>query len=497
MRIMRCSAVLLVLIGLSAPPLTAGGFEYGGIGTKARGMAGAFRAIADDWTAAYYNPAGYAYAIDNQLGAAIGLFHLRHELNPNYLWGGEYETGVYNGQTNFNRHEVLSVPSGGFVVRLPVWGETVFGLSGYQPFDNNITWELFQPLQAYNDELSAPEDQYRNNLDIVAFQLTAAREFAEEKLALGVGLQLLRGDLLFNNIIFRDHPLASQPGWDPAIYDRPRENITMFSHNDGRGWGFGLSAGALWTVTEKVKLAATMRVPFDVTIDGRMRSEFYMPDDSSLWRWHESPQVRNVGSVGQLFLSGSIVSVEGDFETKLQLPPAISLGVAFAASEKLTMALDAEYTFWSRFEGLEFSYSNQVVPTGPADTSLVARSFFTSNLSFPIDWDNAAKAMLGASYEFDTYLTLLAGAAIDQSPARNTSRFTPLFVDTGTKYAFSGGFVAHIERWDLGLVTTYVHHPDLEVETPGDFGAEEDFVTFPGEYRADVFETLLSFNYRF
>ena len=90
MGIVRFAAILLAIVAVVSLELSASGFENSGVGTKARGMAGAFRAIADDWTAAYYNPAGYAYAYDNQLGGNVALVHWRNELVPRYKWGEQW-----------------------------------------------------------------------------------------------------------------------------------------------------------------------------------------------------------------------------------------------------------------------------------------------------------------------------------------------------------------------------------------------------------------------
>ncbi len=97
----------------------------------------------------------------------------------------------------------------------------------------------FSPIRAYNDSVDSylPADQYRNNLDVVTFQVTAAREFIPEKLSIGIGLQLLRGDLMFNNVNFRTTPMTEEP-W----VDEPYRNVPELSRNDGNGWGFGLNA---------------------------------------------------------------------------------------------------------------------------------------------------------------------------------------------------------------------------------------------------------------
>ena len=131
-RIAVTSVLALALLGSS---ILAAGFENTGVGVKARAMGGAFRAVADDWSAAMYNPAGYAFLEDNQVGGNAAFLHLRNELTPNYRIDGQYELGVFNDVTMYNQHEVLSNPSAGIVLRLPVWGETVFGFSAYQRFD--------------------------------------------------------------------------------------------------------------------------------------------------------------------------------------------------------------------------------------------------------------------------------------------------------------------------------------------------------------------------
>ncbi len=495
MGIGKFSLLVLAILVIFTTGLMAGGFENGGIGTKARGMGGAFRAIADDWTAAYYNPAGYANILDNQVGGLYSFVHYRNEIVPNYKWDDTYETGIYNDRVNYNDHEILSNPAAGFLVRFPVFGETVFGLSAYQPFDYNITWELFSPIQAYNDTVNLPGDQYRNNLDVVAFQLTAGREFSEDKLSLGVGFQLLRADLLYNNLYFRDNPLMSStdPTFD-LFQDRPYDKIPEWSNNDGYGWGFGINAGMLWKLNEKFDLGGTINVPFSITIEGDAVNKFYMPKNNTFLQDNLDYYL---GTVEHLFLAGKPVVVKSDFEAKLDLPTSLGLGLKYQASEKLTLALDVEYTLWSMFEGLTFEYTNVTGLVGPADSSALAKNFFSTDLSAPVEWENTAEFMLGAMYDYSSIFTILGGLGFDQSPARNETQFTPQFVDNGNKTNISLGVIAHLDRWDLSLVSIYQKQPDLNIEGLDGYNADGVVERFPGDYKAETYETILSFNYRF
>jgi long-chain fatty acid transport protein len=491
--------VLLGILALSATAL-AGGFENNHVGLKATAMGGAFRAFADDWTAAYYNPAAYALIPDNQFGANAAFLHYRNEIVPNYRRTAgptQLETGFFNDRSIYNPHEILSNPSAGLVLKLPVAGESVFGFSIYQPFDYNINWELFRPLTTYGGNYSLPKDQYRTNLDVVAFQLSAGREFQEEQLYLGLGVELLRADLIFSELSFRDNPM-------PAPFDdRPFELIPQWSKNDGYGFGLGFRTGLLWKANEKITVGLTGHLPFDINISGdSTQLNFYLPDvaDTVALRTAGYP----LGSIGYLFGTGAQINALAEFETKLKLPASAGIGLAFAVTEKLTVALDAQYTLWSKFEGLDFEYSNFSQISKLVDTSFLvdgSDTTYTSdwvkqNTSHPVDWKNTGRVMMGAQFEATTLFTLYAGGYADQSPARNATQFTPNFVDTGDKYGFSGGVMFHIKEWDFGFASTYTSYPDLTIaaiDSDGDGTAD----SLPGLYKAEQFETVLSFIYRF
>ncbi len=491
--------VLFVLLVLTMAAL-AGGFENNNVGLKATAMGGAFRALADDWTAAYYNPAAYALIPDNQFGGNAAFVHYRNELIPNYKRSSAtdaYETGFFNDQPIYNPHEILSNPSGGLVLRAPVAGETVFGFSIYQPFDYNLTWTLFRPLTAYTNGLSLPADQYRTNLDVVAFQLSAGREFQEEQLYLGLGLELLRADLIFTEIIFRDNPM-------PAPFDdRPYEVIPEWAKNDGSGWGFGVRGGLLWKPAKRINVGLTAHLPFDITISGDSSNlNFYLPQVADTVALRAAGYT--IGTIGFLYGSGARINALAEFETKLQLPPSAGIGVAFDVTEKLTVALDAQYMLWSQFAGFNFEYSNFSQISRLVDTSLLidgadttyTRDWVTQNTSHPVDWKNAGRVMMGAQYQVSSLFTLHAGGFLDQSPARNATQFTPNFVDTGDKSGLSGGFMFHINEWDFGIASSYTSYPDLKItalDSDGD-GLDD---SFPGLYKAGYYETVLSFIYRF
>ena len=491
----RFLVLLLAIIALFSMCVGASGFEVSGVGSKAMGMGGAFRAIANDWTAAYYNPAGYAKILDTQLGSSNGFLNYRYELDPAYLWGDQYESGIYNDQVNYNNHQIISNPSGGFVTRLPYFGEIGAGLSVYQLFDQNNTWNLYDLPIAYNSQLTLPDDQFSVNLDVVAFQFTVAKEFNDEKLSLGLGLQLLRADLIYTNIYFRDNPYYDPTTFNP-IAVRPFDKVTQWNKNDGNGYGFGLNFGMLYNVNEKLNVGVNARVPFKITVNGRSALEFYMPLVSQL----DSSAIddpNQLGTAGNVFVAGNKVVDSADFEVELQLPSSFGIGLAYQVNDKLLVSLDAEYTLWSKYEGLNFLYSNHSGLTGAADTSALVNDFLTSDVSNPVEWENSGKIALGISYDVNNYFTLLAGGTDDQSPSRINSQLSPQFIDTGDKYTFSGGLTWHYRQYDFSFVTSYTTYPELTTTDLVDLNADGLYDNFNGFFKAESYETVFSFVYRF
>ena len=483
MGILRYSAFLFLLLMLTASLALGGGFAFDGIGVKARGMGGAFRAVADDWSAAFYNPAGYARIQDNHIAANLAAMHDRYWMKPNIYWGDGYETGFFNGQDIANHHEILNVPQGGVLAKLPIWGETVFGFSIVQSYDQNLNWQLYENLPGYNPQ-EFPDRQFHNNLDAVEFQITAAKNFMEDKLSVGLGLSVVRGDLYFTDIALRRNTMPT------PISDRPYEKIPEWYRNDGNGWGFGFRAGLLYDVTEKMRGALVLTGPTSLTIKGETESHFYMPyNPSAITNYGYRP-----GTEEYLYSAGEIVRIKSDFETSLDLPASIAAGISYDVNEKLTVALDAQMTLWSSFKGYDFKYSKY---SGLADPNFhnANDSLFTNDHAVPAAWDDALGVMVGAKYSALRFLELRAGASFDQSPVTNET-FTPYFFDLGDKFSVNFGFGFQINQWNLDFATGYTKQDDLSVSELT-FNDDGTLKNMAGDYRGTNYQTVLGISYRF
>ncbi len=482
MGILRFSSVCLLLLMLIIPNAFGGGFAFDGLGVKARGMGGAFRAVADDWSAAYYNPAGYNRIPDNQIAGNMAAIHNRYTIIPGITWGDYEETGFYYEQEIYNEHEILSVPQGGILFHLPVAGhETVFGLSILQTFDQNQSWELYSNIPTYN-KAALPSKQFYNNLDIVAFQATAATGFMEDRLSVGIGVSILRGDLIFNSLILRDNPMPS------PISDRPYDKIPEWYTNDGSGWGFGYKLGLLYEANEKLDLALVLNGNSSIDIEGSSLFKFYLGDNpTEAISYFDTTEEH-------YFLEGNVEEINADFKTTLDLPASIGAGIAYDLTDKLTLAMDVEYVFWSAFEGFEFTFDNY---SGLPQAGFTrANSLMKQDITVPAEWDDAGRVMLGADYKLEEFVDLRLGFGIDQTVVSETT-FMPQFFDLTTKYNYSIGVGFEVDFWHLDLTTTYTHHSDLGISSSVDVDDDGLMDNFAGDYNGDVYQTILGISYRF
>ncbi len=470
----------------------AAGFGYD-TGIKARALGGAFRAIADDWSAAAYNPAGLAQIKDNEFGFANSFTHNRFTYNVNYKFGSTFETGFANGQDIPNRHDINSSPEGGIVLRAPIWGETVVGFSIFQTGDQNMSWSLFEGIQGYSSaRFPVDQKQFAINMDIVNFQASFAREFIEDKLSVGIGIALVRADLNYNNVSLRNNPL------DPALVDRPYEKIPEFTSSDGNGWSIGGQLGLLWQAKKNIRVGATFSPKTTVTVDGRTAFEMFLPADSQLQRSEGF-----LRGTDEFFLtSGFTLESGSDFSVDVVTPAKFGAGIAIDLSEKFTVSIDGEYTLWSQFEGLNFAFSsydslNITIPQGVADPFPLLNGLVKTDLSSPNIWDDAGSGMIGLMFKPYTTTAFMGGFRVDQSVTSDSRTTSPQFINSGTTYTGSFGLSVDVDRWTVQGVVSITHQDDLTFTEASDVNGDTIIDNLPASISGNKYQSVFGVVYRF
>ena len=471
-------------------PAWGGGMSITSVGAKAKAMGGAFRAIADDWSAAYYNPAGLFYTTENQLTFNEVISNHQVKYTPDVNYGG-YDVGFYDGEI-YNRYEILTNPTLGGYFKLPVGGrDIVAGLAIFQPFDHNLAWQVFQPL---NNSASLPGQQIEHNFDAVAMNIVSAIELMEDQLSLGISAGVMKSDLTYGGFFLRPNPLSPDSAFYSQIAGRPNDLITEWQNSTGKGFSPNLRAGLLYKASPKLQLGLSYAMKSTVTVDGETYFYYYMPDIPA---YHNRSDVHpNFTSMDYIFSSGARYEALADFETEFTLPAQIGAGVAYQLNDRLLLAGDLEYTFWSSFEGYHFKYTfkNDSITYNAA-----VNEWMTQDMYAPVDCKNIFKGSIGMQYQRSDALQLRAGYMADQTPFE-AGTLNPAFFDSGLKHSFNIGVGLTFENVIFDLATGYTLYPEsreggnTDIAIDGGDGITDNMA---GTYSGSAFESIIQFTVRF
>jgi long-subunit fatty acid transport protein len=291
-----------------------------GSGARALGMGGAFIAVADDATAASWNPACLVHlerpelsVVGDYIAREIDLDSSAHpernstaeadDLKVNYL-SASYPFVL------FKRNMVVSL--------------------NYQrlyDFNLDLGYHYDASVPAGPGFIVTSEDRgYVQDGNLGALGVALAVEITP-RLSLGLTVNIWTDDLWWKN------------GWDETYTSRGISYHTVFgglqstdvvaSERYSDFGGENANIGLLWNIDDRFSLGAVFKTPFTAKFH-RERSE--------------SSVIRNAGGV---VVGGSASTLTED--VRLRMPMSYGLGFACRFSDAFTMDLDVYRTDWSEF----------------------------------------------------------------------------------------------------------------------------------------------------
>jgi long-chain fatty acid transport protein len=204
-----------------------------------------------------------------------------------------------------------------------------------------------------------------------------------DQFAFGAGLQFQYAEGKLSNAIDFGSlgSLLSVPGAMPGQQD----GFVAFTAKD---WGIGYRLGMLWQPSPDIAVGLAWRSGIKHTLRGNV--DFLM--DSA--------------GVGTAISAASGAFIDGSARTTLSLPSTTSAGISWKTNERLTIMGEVAFTDWSTIKELRVNFDNPVQPD----------DFQTYN------WSDTWLLAFGARYDVDERWTLRAGAAVDGSPTRDSTR---------------------------------------------------------------------------
>lgn len=283
MKTFKLALLAALLLTVFTSSLLAGGFALSGIGSRAISMGGAFRGMANDPTAMYWNPAGLGFMEKSCVTLA----------GAGIMPASDY-TSAYTADKTVSAVNKLWLFPNVYAVKAGP-SKLHYGLGVYVPYGLGAEWDLFAtPTALETNELFS-------SIGVVDIHPTVSY-LINEKLSVGAGLSAQYGMITIRKF-------ASSP-------------VPLTMEVTGTGLGFGANFGVLYKVLPNLNLGISGKIPSTVALDGT--AEYIMVHPAA-----------------------GVLTTKPDATADLNLPAEVGLGISYQVKEGWDINLDFAHTTWS------------------------------------------------------------------------------------------------------------------------------------------------------
>jgi long-subunit fatty acid transport protein len=300
-------------------------FNPVGSGARALGMGGAFIAVADDATAASWNPGGLIQLEGPEISIVGAGFYREEDLD----FGTNPEA---NGTNSVSETRINYISA---TYPFTLGGFNMVVSANYQNlFDLTRNWDFI--LNQSSDSLAVNQNvDYDQDGTLSAWGLAYSIQVTP-RFSLGVTFNFWEDGIYKNQ-------------WDKTVVQKGSGtfagNKFIFESRSVDKFyfsGFNANLGILWNVTSKLNLGAVFKTPF--TADIKHKSSF-----SSKIRFPDFPAADST-------FSDSFTEHED-----LHMPMSYGIGLAYRFSDSFTASFDVCRTEWDDFK-LKDSDGNKISP---------------------------------------------------------------------------------------------------------------------------------------
>jgi long-chain fatty acid transport protein len=417
----RSLAIVAGIIALGHSAAHGEGFRNPPPGSFNLGRAGGRIAQIDDSSAIQQNPAGLTDVTNTEVQFTPTVVYISAEFKSP---GGD------KGKT-IEPWKILP----NLFASTPFYeGRLVAGIGITTPYGLGSEWKNDSSAFSRPAGVWRYQAPYFTELKTINFNPTIAIQ-AGEHLSLGAGLDVMWSQLTLKQ--FYPWFLATQNFSDPDGHVNAQAD----------GIGAGANFGATIKITERQRLALTLRTPVRVDYEGDF-------------------SVDNVPAG----LGGG--KMKSDFKTNIKFPMILSAGYGIQVTEKVRLETDVEWIQFSNFKTL------------PIKSSTATALGFPSSIRE--NWKDTFTLGIGGDWQFAPNWTARAGYQYYESPVPD-STFSPSVPD------------ADQNVFTIGLAYRHGHH-SLEGAYGLDFYdtrkiTNDQNAAFNGKYEINVH--LFSFAYRY
>ncbi|MDZ7332088.1 MAG: outer membrane protein transport protein [candidate division KSB1 bacterium] len=474
---------------LIAGSVFASGVALTGIGARATALGGNYRAISNDWSAMFWNPAGLSQIQGFHIG---GSFELITPTSKVTLAPYALPFAVYKTEEFKNEPKTFPIPAAGFVYGAE---KMSFGLSVFAPFGLGAKWDAMNTA-AYNPDY--PEFDFEDDLQVIDIHPTFAYQVSD-KLSVGLG-----GSVVLTNIMIRKptttpNPLLADPNYAPLKVgvlkplglDQPIYNYILTETKlEGDGIGFGFNLGLKYNLTECLSLGLSGNYYNDVSLDGKISATTYFA------KADQTKFATLQGTLNTMVQQGMLSAAQAQQilgiysgqkqvrydnakgDATLPLPMTLGAGLAFSGVENLLLSADVSWTQWSAWD---------VIPIEMEDGT---------KMELVENWKDGIRVGLGAEYTLLPSLKLRAGYYTEPSAIPDET-LTITIPDISRRHALNFGASYHLGPLSVFASYEKIFIGDRIVSSWVMTQDKTGFDNMAGTYKMDVNNFMFGLGYNF
>ena len=386
-------------------------FNPVGSGARAVGMGGAFISVADDATAASWNPAGLTQLRQTEVSFVVSGF----ERKENLSFGTNPEA---DGEHEINRTDINY-----FSATLPFecldYGMVV-SVSSQRLYDFEREWD-FSLVQSDVGIYKESDWHFEQNGGLSAIGLSYAIRMIPGKLSAGLTLNIW-DDSLSENTWEKRYKIHSAGVSDVDPFTSEYERLDEYDFK-----GFNTVIGMLWDINDTFRIGAVLKAPFSADIDRKTyikRETRYplFPDANK-----SEPPYHEPGN------------------DEIEMPMSYGIGFVCRVSDDLYVSADIYRTEWGDFISID--------ETGNKTSAVSGRPTEESNVKPTHQIRFGAEYLLMKEDEKRYAVPVRCGIFYDPAPAENSP---------DDYYGFSAGIgFTKIDRISLDIAYQFRYGNDV------------------------------------
>ncbi|MDD4308766.1 MAG: outer membrane protein transport protein [Candidatus Cloacimonetes bacterium] len=436
----KIQLITLTLIFLSLGAyLFAGGFALTGVGSRATSMGGAFRGLANDASAMFWNPAGLGFMDENSIDLG-GTFIL-----PSGTWdssgtgfiGSPYGIPGYTAKEYEAEKSLRSFPNA--FVTMAKHPKLKYGLGVFVPYGLGTTWDLYNEAAVGITNADFPKDETLSSIAILDIHPSIAYQIMPT-LSAGLGVSVMYGAIDIAKLSWNTNAAG-----DTTYYAKPKT-----SDMSGTGIGYGLNLGFMFKPTETISVGLSGKIPSEIKMEG------------------------DVETFNTAYPAG-YEKGKYDIETTLNLPGEIGVGVSYKVIPNMVLNLDYAYTMWDVLDEVVVDITT---PAGVMKDKLAFK------------WENTSRVSLGTEYLMGPN-AFRAGFFMDESPIPEETQ-TPTLSDINTKFSSNLGYGRNFGNITVDANMQYILFSEREIKA-----TSQTTTNMAGRYNTNSLSGNIGIGYKF